>query len=480
MKRIATTCLILLCSIWAIPSDADQNRPNIVYMMADELGYYELSHMGNKYIKTPRIDQMAKEGIRFTDGLAAAPVCAPLRACLMTGQHMGHVSMRTNGGGTPIRADEVTIGAMLKKRGYATGGYGKWGAGGRGSTGVPEKHGFDEFVGYYDQVHAHSFYPAHIVRNSEDLPLEGNAGGRSGKTWSHAVIMEHGLKFIRENKDQPFFCYLPVTPPHGMFDIPEDDPAWRHYKNADWIKDPDIHQDIKNYAAMVSRLDDDLGRVQDLLKELGLENNTIIFFTGDNGGYDYFKSEERPRGFFGPNVNPKTGVEFRGHKRLLYEGGLRIPFIVKWPGKIKAGRVSDHTLCQYDVMQTLADLTGARAPDNDGLSFLPELLGKEQKHHDWLYWEYGDYKFKGQVAVRMGHMKAIRPGGDKPWELYDLSQDISEKNNLAGTMPEKLKTLMMIAKAAHAPARPGTFSDRTDQDRDVKAKWGPKGRPKKK
>ena len=187
--------------------------------MADELAYYELSHMGNRYIKTPNIDRFAAEGIRFTSALAGAPVCAPLRCNLMTGKHAGHASIRANDGGTPLRENETTIASMLKNIGYETGGFGKWGCGGRDSTGVPEKHGFDLFYGYYDQVHAHSFYPSYLIRNSIEVELKGNKGGRSGQTYSHYQIMESGLSFIREKKDKPFFCYFPITPPHGMYDL---------------------------------------------------------------------------------------------------------------------------------------------------------------------------------------------------------------------------------------------------------------------
>ena len=201
-------------------------KPNIVYIMSDELAYFELGHMGNPYIKTPRIDQMAREGIRFTHAYAGSPVCAPLRCNLMTGKHAGHASVRANDGGTPLRKGEATISSILKAEGYATGGFGKWGCGGRGSTGVPEAHGFDKFFGYDDQVHAHSFYPPYLVKNSKEVPLKGNIGGRKGETYSHYEIMREGLAFIRENKDKPFFCYFPITPPHGMFDIPADDPAW--------------------------------------------------------------------------------------------------------------------------------------------------------------------------------------------------------------------------------------------------------------
>jgi arylsulfatase A-like enzyme len=446
--------------------------PNIVFIMSDELAYYELSHMGNPRIRTPRIDRMAKEGIRFTQALAGSPVCAPLRCNLMTGKHAGHASVRANDGGTPLRAGEPTIASMLKKNGYATGGFGKWGCGGRDSTGVPEKHGFDVFFGYYDQVHAHSFYPPYLIRNSEEVELAGNHGGRAGQTYSHYEIMDAALKFIRTNKDRQFFCYLPITPPHGMYDIPDDDPAWDHYAGADWVNDPSVPQDAKNYAAMVTMVDRNVGEVLDLLKELDLEGNTIVFFTGDNGGQDRFNSKQHPRGYFGPNVNPRTGDEFRGGKGNLYEGGLRIPFIVRWPEKIKAGRASDLMLYHPDVLPTLAELTGATPPaDIDGLSFLPELLGErdKQQKHEFLYWE-----FRSQVAVRMHNWKAIQPKADGPWELYDLTKEISETTNVANQHADILASMKRFAEASHEPVQAGEYLDpkRTRHERDRKAKWG--------
>jgi len=469
-----------LTTTWAVGSRIDvasagdaRKKPNIVYIMSDELAYYELSHMGNRKIHTPRIDRMAAEGLRFTEALAGAPVCAPLRCALMTGKHMGHASVRANDGGTPLRAEEETIASILKDIGYATGGFGKWGCGGRDSTGVPEKHGFDVFFGYYDQVHAHSFYPPYLIRNSEEVPLAGNKGGRSGQTYSHYAIMDEALKFIRANKDRPFFCYLPITPPHGMYDIPADDPAWKLYRRDAWVKDADVSQDAKNYAAMVSMVDHNVGQVLDLLRELGLEDNTIVFFTGDNGGQDRFKSDKHRRGYFGPNVDPKTGVEFRGGKGNLYEGGLRIPFLVRWPGKIAAGRVSDLLFYQPDVLPTLAELTGAKPPaEIDGLSILPELLGaratgREQEKHEFLYWEH-----RQQVAVRQDNWKAIKPKKNAPWELYDLSVDPSEKNNIAAQHPDRLARMKAFAAQSHVPVRPGTFTDRTRHERDRKAKWG--------
>lgn len=469
MKTLITVGLILVTS-----GLSAAEKPNIVYIMSDELAYYELSHMGNEKLHTPRIDRMAAEGIRFTQLYAAAPVCAPLRAALMTGKHMGHASVRANDGGTPLRAEEPTIASMLKKNGYATGGFGKWGAGGRGSTGVPEKHGFDVFFGYYDQVHAHSFYPPYLIRNSEEVPLKGNVGGRSGETYSHYVIMDEALEFIQAHKNDPFFCYLPITPPHGMYDIPTDDPAWTLYEDDAWMKDPNVPQDAKNYAAMVSMVDRNLGDVLDLLVELDLEDNTIVFFTGDNGGQDRFRSKQHPRGYFGPNVNPKTGVEFRGGKGSLYEGGLRIPYLVRWPERIPAGVVSDHLSSQVDVMATLADLVGDDAPENDGLSFLPTLLsgkleGRDQKQHSHLYWEY-----RNQRAVRMGNWKAVRPNANRPWELYDLSQDVSETKDVARRHPDVVETMAKLAEESHEPVRAGRYMDakKTAHQRDRAAKWG--------
>jgi len=462
---------LLAAAASRVPAADGQRPPNVVYFMSDELGYYELSCMGHPHHRTPNIDRFASEGVRFTQALAGSSVCAPTRCCLMTGKHSGHTSVRLNGGGTPMRAGEPTIASMLKDAGYATGGFGKWGCGGRGSTGVPEEHGFDTFVGYYDQVHAHSYYPPYLIHNSEELPLDGDRGGREGRTYSHYVIFDEALKFIREHKDQPFFCYLPITPPHGMHDIPEDDPAWELFKDRDWP------HDTKAYAAMVNMVDRNVGQVLDLLKELGLDENTVFFFSGDNGGADYFRDKDHPRGFLGPNVNPKTGEAWRGQKGTLYEGGLRIPMMVRWPGKIAPGRVSD-LLCYFpDVLPTIAAMTGTTAPaDTDGMSILPELLGQgTQPQHEYLYWE-----LTGQQAIRMGDLKAVKPGKQKDWELYDLAADPLEQSNLAAERPGTLGKLIALAETATVPAVEGTFA-RTDlHERDRWAKWGetqPEGQP---
>ncbi|MBN1419966.1 MAG: arylsulfatase [Planctomycetes bacterium] len=456
----------------AAAAPAPARKPNIVFFIIDELGYYELSCLGHPDHRTPNVDRLAAEGIRFTQCLAGAPVCAPTRCVLMTGKHLGHTSVRDNPGWTPLREGEATIASMLKGAGYATGGFGKWGCGARGTSGVPEEHGFDVFFGYYDQVHAHTYYPRYLIRNSREVPLEGNTGDPyDGKTFSHYRIVEEAKRFIRENKDRPFFAYLPWTPPHGLWGFPKDDPSWALYRDKPWTQGQRTRDDAKVYAAMVNMVDRQAGEILGLLKKLGLDDDTIVFFCGDNGTARYFGDADHPDGLFRPNVDPRTGRRFRGFKGSLYEGGLRIPFIVRWPGRIKKGRVTDHLASFADVMPTIADLAGADCPaDTDGISFVPEILGEEaagrtQRRHAYLYWEYGQ-----AVAVRMDEWKAIRPKTKAAWELYDLSTDISETRDLAAARPEILRKMEGFAAEAHVPVRPGTVHDRSllEKDKDYR------------
>jgi arylsulfatase A-like enzyme len=471
--RLLAPFALTLCiaCLDALATGADR-PPNVVYIMADELGYYEPGFMGNPNIKTPHLDQMAAEGIIFRNMFAGSSVCAPTRCCLMTGKHSGHTSVRANGGGTPLRADEETIASMLKQKYYATGGFGKWGCGGRDSTGVPERHGFDVFLGYYDQVHAHSYYPPYILRNSEEVPLAGNQGLSNGQTYSQYVIFDGAMQFIRDHKDEPFFCYLPVTPPHGLFNIPDSDPAWAQYKDKPWT------EDAKRYAAMVSMVDREAGEVLALLKQLGLEENTLVFFSGDNGGNDYFKSPKHPRGVHLANKNPQTGIEYRGTKGTLYEGGVRIPFIARWPGKIEPGQVSEHLGYFPDIMPTIAEVTGTKPPaDIDGVSILPTLIGAKaaghpQREHDYLYWEIG-----GWTAIRQGNWRAVRPKANTDWELYDLKSDPSESKNLAAEQPQVLAKLVGLATQSHEPVREGTFTSTVRHERDRRAKFGKQDEP---
>lgn len=470
-SRPYTSRMLLLASLgWLLggaPSHAAESKPNIVYLIDDELGYYEPGFMGSKTIQTPNLDKMAAGGIVFRNLFAGGSVCAPTRCCLLTGKHSGHTSVRSNGGGTPLRAEEETIASILKARGYATGGFGKWGCGGRNSTGVPEKHGFDVFFGYYDQVHAHTYYPPYLIHNSEEFKLDGNHGGTEGKTYAHYVIHQEALKFIRKHAQEPFFAYLPYTPPHGNFNIPDNDPAWALYKDKPWA------EPARRYAAMVTMVDRQMGEILTLLKELGIDKNTLIFFSGDNGAADYFTSADYPRGIHSGNKNPQTGVEYRGRKGNLYEGGLRVPFFAYWPGKIAPGRVSEYLGYFPDVLPTIAEATGAKAPaDIDGLSLLPELIGEaaaghKQAQHDFLYWETG-----GWTAIRQGPWRAVRPKANQPWELYDVSSDPSESQDLAAAQPAILGKLTALAAKAHVPAVEGTFATTVRHERDRRAKFG--------
>jgi arylsulfatase A-like enzyme len=444
-----------------------KDKPNIIYVLSDELSYYEPGFMGGRTIQTPNIDKMAAGGLIFRNLFAGASVCAPTRCSLLTGKHTGHTSVRTNTGGTPMRADEETIASMLKARGYATGGFGKWGCGGRESTGVPEKRGFDMFFGYYDQVHAHTYYPPYLIRNSEEVKLEGNNGGFRGKTYSHYVIHQEAVKFIRTNAGQPFFAYLPYTPPHGNFDIPDNDPAWAIYKDKPWP------EEARRYAAMMGMLDRQMGEILGLLTKLGIEKNTLIIFSGDNGANDYFASAQFPRGVHSGNKNPQTGVEYRGKKGTLYEGGIRVPFFAYWPGTVAPGRVSEHLGYFPDIMPTLAEVSGAKAPaDTDGLSLVPELIGeaaagRKQAVHNYLYWETA-----GWFAIRQGQWRAVRPKASQSWELYDLATDPSESNNLAGSKSDITARLSALAAKAHVPAVEGTFTSTVLHERDRRAKTG--------
>ena len=450
----------LMGALWAgAAARAAEQKPNVVYMMLDEIGYFELSSMGHKILKTPNVDRLASEGMRFTQCLAGGPTCAPTRSVLLTGKHLGHAQVRTNkaSSGSCITKDEFTLGEMFKSAGYTTGGFGKWGIGDTGTTGAPELHGFDLFYGYYHQGHAHSYYPEYLVRNGKKEILPGNTGDwASGEQFSAELIHEEAKKFIRSNKDKPFFAYLPYTMPHGLWGMPEDDPSWFTYENMKLGgKGQRRETDPNMYAAMIHMADRYMGEIMKLLKELGIDDNTIIVFSGDNGGQPYFEDAENPRGVFEPN-----STVFRGRKGQLLEGGLRVPYLVRWPGKIEAGSTTDH-LCYFpDVMPTLAELSGAKVPKPiDGISFLPTLLGNgKQKQHDFLYWEY-----EKQIAVRKGDWKLYRQNPESGWKLYDLSTDTLEMKDLASVHPAVVQSLIEKAEASHTPAVSGTWIDESQR-----------------
>jgi arylsulfatase A-like enzyme len=414
-------------------SAAEPAKPNIIFIIVDDLGYRNLGCYGSKTIQTPHIDKMREEGIKFTDCYSGDSVCGPARSTLMTGYHMGKTPVRNNSGGVPLFPEDVTVASVLKKAGYVTGGFGKWGLGNQGNQGAAEKHGFDTFFGYYNQVHAHDYYTSHLFRNSERVELEGPAhaviynGEKSERNskYAHYAIHEETLKFIRENANsgKPFFCYAPWTPPHSNLVIPEDDPAWALYKDKPW------HGRAKTVAAMMSMVDRHVGDILKLLKELNIDDNTIVFFTSDNGSSRNWEG-----------VLDSSG-ELKGAKRSMHEGGIRVPMIVRWPGKIKAGVESDLPCYFPDVMPTLAELADVSAhvpKDINGISIVPTLLGTgEQKKHEYLFWS---------GAIRMGHWKGVGIPGKLA--LYDLLKDIGETTDLAAQQPEivaKLGTLMQQA-----------------------------------
>lgn len=439
---------------------AATHPPNIVFIMADDLGYGELGCYGQDKIRTPHIDRLAAEGMKFSDVYAGCSVCAPARSVLMTGMHMGHTSVRSNPGGVPILPEDVTVAELLKDQGYATGCFGKWGLGDIGTEGVPWKQGFDEFVGYLHQAHAHYYYPHYIYDNDQKLPLEGNEGDGRG-TYSHDVIAERALRFIEKNKDQPFFCYVPFTIPHSEYVAPEDSMAEyrgkfeeielpeRRTRPGRLIRPEEPHAAL---AAMITRLDRDVGRIMKLLDDLGLDDDTIVFFTSDNGA-----AAANWTGYF------QSSGPLRGGKRTFYEGGIRVPMIARWPDRIAAGSTSELPWAFHDFLPTAVELAGEQPPAGiDGISVVPTLLGQgTQPKHDYLYWELPRYdsateEFRDEVptqALRMGKWKAVRPEADGKLELYDLEADISESHDVAAENPEVMARVEKHLRDARVPPR---------------------------
>lgn len=418
--------------------------PNIIFIMADDLGYGHLGCYGQRRIRTPQLDQMAAEGTRFTQVYAGHCVCAPSRSVLMTGMHTGHTSVRANGGGAPLLPEDVTVAEVLKKAGYRTGVFGKWGLGDQGTAGVPYRQGFDEFYGYLHQVHAHFYYPWFLWRNDRKHELSGNVGQRQA-AYSHDLIAAGALDFIRRHKGGPFFLYVPFTIPHFELLVPEeslDEYAGKFPEPTPYVDRRKHYADQPapraTLAAMITRMDRDVGRIMALVKELGIDDNTIVFFTSDNGGYRLAPGQED---FFRGNG------PLRGGKGTFYEGGLRVPMIVRWPGKIAAGETDDFIWTFWDVMPTLADLAGAEAPPNiDGVSVAPRLMGMEQEQPDrLLYWEKIPQGRGGtppwSQAIRWGKWKVIRHKPRTPLELFDLMQDIGETNNVASENPDVIRQI---------------------------------------
>lgn len=441
-----------------------QQRPNIIYIMADDMGYADLGCFGSKRIKTPHIDRLASEGIKFTNHYAGTAVSAPSRCSLMTGLTTGHCLIRGNQqwkpyGQMPLPEGTVTVASKLKEAGYKTALIGKWGLGVEDTSGDPLKHGFDYAYGYLCQVMAHNHSPEYLMENGQKVML-GNkvvymnsTGSTNGiasypvevKQYSQELFTKKALEFIDANQSNPFFLYLPVVIPHRNDEAPKgkkysDIPSFAPYENEPWTESE------KGYAAMVTYLDGEVGKIMDKLKALGLDENTLVIFTSDNGG-------DSPDGFYA-----ESNLPFRGHKRDLYEGGIRVPFIARWSGKIAPERESRHVSAFWDFMPTACELAGVSKPENtDGISYLPELLGKPQKAHESLYFEF--HEQGGKQAVLKDGWKCIRLQVKNPQktivELYNLDEDIQETNNLASQFPEKAEELVMLMQ--HSRTENETF-----------------------
>lgn len=461
LKTIGAASLGIAASSMLSSCVAQSKKPNVIYILADDLGYGDLSCFGQTKFQTPNLDKMAADGIILTDHYAGSTVCAPSRASLMTGLHTGHSWVRGNyetgphgfGACLELRSDDVTITEIAKQQGYTTGVFGKWGLGVMGTTGQPDKKGVDEFFGYLNQGHAHFYYTDFLWKNGEKYIIEENKDGKHEK-YTHDLIVDESLDFIKKHKNESFFLYLPWTIPHAEMLVPED--AMQPFRGK-WPETPHYGENDGHtgqygtqlepkaaFAGMVTRFDRDIGRLFSLLKELGLDENTLVLFSSDNGPH---KEGGHDPIFFDSNG------PLRGFKRDLYEGGIRVPTIATWPGKIQPGTKSAHISAFWDVLPTVCEVIGADVPKGiDGISFLPTLLGKaHQKQHEYLYWEFHENPTTAQ-AVRMGKWKAIRHSPHGQLELYDLNQDIGEQNNVADDFPEivtKMKSYLDNTRTPH-------------------------------
>lgn len=436
--------------------------PNVVFILADDLGYGDLSFLGQSRFQTPNIDRLASQGKFFTQHYAGSSVSAPSRSCIVTGQHTGHTPIRGNKelpgeGQHPLPADCYTIFDLFKSRGYTTGVFGKWGLGGPGTEGAPQAQGVDEFFGYNCQRQAHNYYPYHLWHNDEKVILEGNAGTQE-KDYSAYLIHDAAEAFIREHRNQPFFLWYTTTLPHAELKLPQEEidrfltneamqpeknykgcDEGENYKNGFYGSQPTAHA---AFAAMVSLLDRQVGKITDLLEELGIADNTILIFTSDNGTHAEGGADPR---FFDSNG------PFRGLKRDLYDGGIHTPFIVRWPGVVEPGSQTDHLSTFWDFLPTMADILHVEEPANvDGISYLPTLTGSGgQQEHEYLYWEF--HEQGGRQAIRKGNWKAVRYRVDKGDEtqLFDLAKDPSETHDLAKEYPELVEefdSLMRVSR----------------------------------
>jgi arylsulfatase A-like enzyme len=438
--------VVILLAAFALDIATAQTRPNIIFIQADDLGYGDLSCYGQRKFKTPNIDRLAAGGLRFTQYYAGSTVCAPSRSALMTGQHTGHTRIRGNAR-YPLLPEDVTVAEVLKATpgaGYKTALIGKWGLGEAGTTGVPNRQGFDYFFGYLNQRHAHNYYPTFLWRNEERVKLrnvvpdedeEGSGNSTNRVDYTHDLMADEALKFLERNSGGPFFLYLAFTIPHANNEAKNkgmEVPDLGEFASEDW---PDQE---KAKAAMITRMDRDVGRLMASLKKLGIDDNTLVFFTSDNGPHR--------EGGADPDFFDSNGP-LRGIKRDLYEGGIRVPMIARWPKRIKAGAKSDQVWAHWDLLPTVAEIAGVKPPANiDGISMLNAILGRRQRNHEFLYWEFHERGFS--QAARMGDWKAVRKSQGSPLELYDLKNDLGEQNDVAVKHPEVVKKIEDYLKTA--------------------------------
>ncbi|MBM3982037.1 MAG: arylsulfatase [Planctomycetes bacterium] len=415
-------------------------KPNVIFVLSDDLAQGDVGCYGQKLIKTPALDAMAKDGMRFTQAYCGTSVCAPSRTSLMIGRHMGHSPIRANRevqpeGQKPLPEGTYTVAKLLKENGYSTACVGKWGMGMFDTTGSPLKVGFDHFFGYNCQRHAHSYFPTYLYRDDKRFDLAGNDGKGVGKTYAQNLIAGETLAWVTANKERPFFLYYSITLPHGRHEIDSQG----IYKDEKWTEQQ------KNYAAQVTRLDSDVGRLLAKLKELKLDEKTLVIVAGDNG------SSFGPGSEIGKLFDQSMGGKLRGFKRSLYEGGLRQACIARWPGVVPAGTVSDEPWAFWDFLPTCADLIGAKLPaeaKTDGISILPLLKGGAAPKRDYFYWELHESGPSLQ-AIRFGDWKAVKNGPAAAVELYDLKTDPGEKTNLAAKNPDVVAKAVKLMAAAH-------------------------------
>ncbi len=449
-------CLLLIASLSvSAPTQAAAERPNIVFIMADDLGYGGIGCYGQSKIQTPHVDRLAAQGMRFTQAYAGSHVCQPSRSVLMTGLHTGHTPVRANDVQQYLQDGDVTIAKLLQKVGYKTGGFGKWGLGYEGTPGHPNNQGFDLFVGQYLQVHAHFHYPFWIWRNGDKVAIDANRTGRN--QYVNDLMHAEALRFIKENAAGPFFAYLPYIIPHVELVVPEDSQALyrgRFPKVAIEDTRPNYlgsDDGLATYAGMVSRLDRYVGDVMALLEELKISDNTIVIFTSDNGGHNGGRDGgwTKMTDFFQGNG------PFRGYKGTFYEGGLRVPFVVRWPAHVQPGSESPLIIGFQDLLPTFCEVAGIAVPTGiDGISFVPTLTAQgEQRRHDGLYWEYAAKEGINRAA-RMGDWKIIQTNGGRKTELYNLATDPGETTNAAQGHPQLVAKLTEFLDRSHTPPRP--------------------------